>query len=190
MYEHGNRSQTCLNLRKSSCEDGLNCVFYRTYGVNTNSFEIGTRTIRRTKIRRRAVWLWRHGSFRCIINTRYEKQQNWVVDTWTRQNPEKLVTVKIRTHVRTGNGLSHDGYGRNSSQFIDIKSINSWQLSLPYCTRQHFRWLRLTPATWKAGDRAAINDRKDEDASAKCAQRVQEEMRRSRVFWDDRIMWP
>ena len=58
-----------------------------------------------------------------------------------------------------------------TSQFVDNQSNSSWQLSFPYCTQQHFRWLRLSPATWslttKAGDNGAITNRKDEAATAK-----------------------
>ena len=32
---------------------------------------------------------------------------------------------------------------RNSSQFVATQFNSSWQLSMSYCTQQHFRWLRL-----------------------------------------------
>ena len=42
------------------------------------------------------------------------KLQNWVVDTWTRQKPEKLVNGKNTAHVRTRPGLSQNGHGRST----------------------------------------------------------------------------
>ena len=43
--------------------------------------------------------------------TKDGKLQNWVVDTWTKQKPEKLVHGTNMVHVRTLNGLSQSGYG-------------------------------------------------------------------------------
>ena len=54
----------------------------------------------------------------------------------------------------------------NSSQFVATQSNSDWQVSLPYCTQQHFRRFKLSPAVWstnlKARLRAVINRRKDE----------------------------
>ena len=91
---------------------------------------------------------------------------------------------------------------RNSSLFVATQFNSSWQLSLPYCTQQHFRCLRLSPATrsttTKDGGRAVINNRKDEAATEKSSAYAHGEGRRKSgaagcfgmtVSWTHRKIW-
>ena len=55
------------------------------------------------------------------------KQQTWVVNTRTRQKQKKLVTQENHTHVRTGNGLSHNGYGDRNTLFTTEARV-AWQI--------------------------------------------------------------
>ena len=82
-------------------------------GTVSCSFEVRKRAVRRTHIRR-GDWHRRYWHIRSITRTCHEK--GWETTKLgcrhlDKTKPETLVNGKNTVHVRTGNGLSQNGYG-------------------------------------------------------------------------------
>ena len=94
----------------------ISIFLHSTCEMTSHSFKVRKRTVRRTHIRR-GGWRRRYRHICSVVHTCHEKRWETTklgcrhVD---KTKPEELVNGKDTAHVRTGNGLSQNGYGFGS----------------------------------------------------------------------------